>query len=283
MKIVLSLLMLVTISFSAQEIPFRYVEGHRHDMRAILAYYNRTTPFPRPASEWQPATGILIERTKTGVLLRKFSTKPIYDPTPSPAQVTDRLGRIGLGVGPSRPYSAPYRRQIGTETNWGDFFHVANVPGSADLLDGTVLNCLVLRLPKPYDYRGGKIAAYDHGTVPTAAQQQEIAAFLESEAKEIADKRAAIASVAAADRAAKQSATDAKVVAAYRVRADAGDADAQYELALRYLSGKGVAKDYDAGTKLLEQASKQGHKKAAEKLKTLPRTATSPQPESPAK
>ena len=148
------------------------------------------------------------------------------------------------------------------------------------------------RMMKPYTYTSASgarstVESYDCGEAPEKKWIEQ----LNARAKAEADKIELARQMTARDyelakkeaKARRDMEADAKVVSAYRVRADSGDADAQYELALRYLSGKGVAKDYDAGTKLLEQASKQGHKKAAEKLKTLPRTATSPQPESPAK
>lgn len=88
-----------------------------------------------------------------------------------------------------------------------------------------------------------------------AAEEKEAAGLRAAEAKKIAE--------------AKKFAVDAKVAALYRKRADSGDADAQYELGLRYLAGKGVAKDEKEGRRFLELAAKQGHKQATAKLKTL--------------
>lgn len=116
----------------------------------------------------------------------------------------------------------------------------------------------------------------------TAENERNAKYWKEKMEKEEAE-RALRAKLFLEDRNAKQAALDAKVSATYRVRADAGDADAQYELALRYMIGKGVAKDEASGAKLLEQAAKQGHKKAAEKLKTLSEFATKAQPAGKAK
>lgn len=65
---------------------------------------------------------------------------------------------------------------------------------------------------------------------------------------------------------AKQFALDAKVAAAYRKRADTGDANSQHELALRYLSGKGVGRDEKEAVRLLKLAAAQGHKAAQKQL-----------------
>lgn len=97
------------------------------------------------------------------------------------------------------------------------------------------------------------------------ADTAKMQARKEAEEKEELARKAAAAKSA---RDAKQAGIDAKVASAYLKRAEAGDADAQYELGLRYLSGRGVVKDETEGLRLLALASKQGHKKAAERLKS---------------
>lgn len=52
-------------------------------------------------------------------------------------------------------------------------------------------------------------------------------------------------------------------------RAKGGSASAQYDLALRYLDGKGVEKSEKEGRKWLEAAAKQGDAKAAKKIQEL--------------
>jgi len=54
-----------------------------------------------------------------------------------------------------------------------------------------------------------------------------------------------------------------------KASAKRGFAQAQYIMALRYLSGNGVAKDENQARDLLAAAARQGHVKAREKLKTL--------------
>ena len=52
-------------------------------------------------------------------------------------------------------------------------------------------------------------------------------------------------------------------------RANDGAAEAQYDLALQYLTGQGVARDITAAKDWLQKAAVQGHKKAQEKLESL--------------
>lgn len=73
---------------------------------------------------------------------------------------------------------------------------------------------------------------------------------------------------AASDKRALEA--DAKVTAAYRRRADSGDADAQFETGLRLLIGKGTTKDENEARRFLELAAKQGHKGAQKRLEIVP-------------
>jgi len=132
-------------------------------------------------------------------------------------------------------------------------------------------------------------------TPPYKANEAQVTKFqflerLESQAKSIASDKAAAASLiegqkqlqqqaerrkaesekAQADRDEKQFAIDAKTVAFYRRKAEAGDALGQYEMALRLLAGKGVSKDEAEAVRLLELAAKQGHEKASQLLKPRP-------------
>ena len=66
--------------------------------------------------------------------------------------------------------------------------------------------------------------------------------------------------------------TDRKVFEFHKKRAEGGSANSQYEVGSRYLTGKGVEKDRAKSIQWLEKASKQGHKKAAQKLSFLKRT-----------
>jgi len=51
--------------------------------------------------------------------------------------------------------------------------------------------------------------------------------------------------------------------------AEGGDPDAQYEVAIMYLSGRGVARDFDAALRWLERAAGNGNDSAAAKLKRI--------------
>jgi hypothetical protein len=55
----------------------------------------------------------------------------------------------------------------------------------------------------------------------------------------------------------------------YKRRAEEGSDDAQYQLGLRYLAGKGTPPENKLAREWLEKASKQGHKQAAQKLTEL--------------
>lgn len=63
-----------------------------------------------------------------------------------------------------------------------------------------------------------------------------------------------------------KTAANAKATSDLRKRTKSGDADAQYKLANRYLTGKGVAKDEKKADRLLKLAAAQGHKPAQKQL-----------------
>jgi uncharacterized protein len=50
--------------------------------------------------------------------------------------------------------------------------------------------------------------------------------------------------------------------AEWRKKAEAGDADAQYNLGMKYLDGKGVPRDYTEAVNLLQSAAMQGDARA---------------------
>ena len=63
----------------------------------------------------------------------------------------------------------------------------------------------------------------------------------------------------------------------YKRRAEEGSDDAQYQLGVRYLAGKGTPPDGKLGREWLEKAAKAGHKQAAQKLTELgPAPAATP-------
>lgn len=72
-----------------------------------------------------------------------------------------------------------------------------------------------------------------------------------------------------ASDAAKVSAEEQKKIAWQKERAEAGSASTQYDLALRYLEGKGVEKDPKLAKKWLEKSAAAGNEKAKLKLAEL--------------
>jgi len=55
----------------------------------------------------------------------------------------------------------------------------------------------------------------------------------------------------------------------YKRRAEEGSDDAQYQLGMRYLAGKGTPPDEKLARECFEKAAKQGHKQAGQKLAEL--------------
>lgn len=72
-----------------------------------------------------------------------------------------------------------------------------------------------------------------------------------------------------ADREAKLAAADERVVAMQFKRAEAGCPQAQYDLALRHLSGRGVALDECAAMGWLDLSANAGHQQAQKLANTL--------------
>ncbi len=97
------------------------------------------------------------------------------------------------------------------------------------------------------EYRKKKAAA-DAATAAAAAKAIALA-------KTTADKKAAE--------------FEARIVAALQARAESGSAVAQYDLALRYLEGKGVTADPAKAREYLTQSAKAGNQQAADKLAEL--------------
>lgn len=104
--------------------------------------------------------------------------------------------------------------------------------------------------------------AYEKAAKAAALEEDRMRAELKAKA----DAKAA--GVAEAARA-KQYAADAKVTAAYQRRAEAGDAEAQYEVGLRCLDGKGIEKSVAKAREWLQKAASQSHSKAKAKLAEL--------------
>ena len=70
---------------------------------------------------------------------------------------------------------------------------------------------------------------------------------------------------------------DVKQFDYYKRRAEEGSDDAQYQLGLRYLNGKGTEKNEKLGREWLAKSSKQGHAQATKKLGELgPEPASAP-------
>ena len=67
----------------------------------------------------------------------------------------------------------------------------------------------------------------------------------------------------------KQDKNDVKQFEFYKRRAEEGSDDAQYQLGVRYLAGKGTPKDEKLGREWLGKAAKQGHSLAKKQLAEL--------------
>ena len=67
----------------------------------------------------------------------------------------------------------------------------------------------------------------------------------------------------------KQDKNDVKQFEFYKRRAEEGSDDAQYQLGVRYLAGKGTPKDEKLGREWLGKAAKQGHALATKQLAEL--------------
>jgi hypothetical protein len=65
----------------------------------------------------------------------------------------------------------------------------------------------------------------------------------------------------------------------YKRRAEEGSDDAQYQLGMRYLAGKGTPPDEKLAREWFEKAAKQGHKQAGQKLAELGPVAVAAQSE----
>lgn len=78
---------------------------------------------------------------------------------------------------------------------------------------------------------------------------------------------------------AQKSEADKKLFEYQKSRAEKGSETAQFDLAMRYLTGRGVEKDDKLGREWLEKAAKNGHTVAAKKLAELkPLPAPTPAP-----
>ena len=67
----------------------------------------------------------------------------------------------------------------------------------------------------------------------------------------------------------QQNKNDVKQFEFYKRRAEEGSDDAQYQLGVRYLAGKGVEKNEKLGREWLGKAAKKGHVQASKKLTEL--------------
>lgn len=67
----------------------------------------------------------------------------------------------------------------------------------------------------------------------------------------------------------QQNKNDVKQFDFYKRRAEEGSDDAQFQLGMRYLAGRGVEKNEKLGREWLEKAAKQGHVEAKKRLSEL--------------
>jgi hypothetical protein len=147
-----------------------------------------------------------------------------------------------------------------------------NYPRESALVDGSSIKTLAMLVGRySYSSAGGAaktVRMFDYGKVDEAGwlqarrnaerKQAELAAKLE-EAR-ILQQRVKEQKLIEADK---------KALEFQKQQAARGNANAQYDLGLRYLEGRGLAKDTDEGTKLLRAAAKGGSTLAEKKLSEL--------------
>lgn len=248
---------------------WRYVDAQPHDLRHYLNYLRPGSKVPRPDTEWIMLRGEFVGRTKTGILLQEFTTADMTE--------TRRLRqpnaqeKIGFSFGKGKTDATAARTvTVGTQTNYGSLLHLANYPMPEILTSGEVIEAAALPRKAAFLHGAQQLKAFDYGQLPSAKQLVEINAKLteQQQAREAAQREAAAKTEAL--RTEKQAALDAKTAAFYRKRADSGDAVAQYELARRHLSGKGVEQDEKEAVRLLKLAAAQGYKPAQNQLDGMP-------------
>lgn len=118
------------------------------------------------------------------------------------------------------------------------------------------------------------VSVLDYGLLPTAEELQE-----RQRASAIEQSRRV--SQTKAQTGVKLVEAQMRIVEFQKKRAAEGSDTAQYELALRYLTGTGVDSDAQHGLRLLEAAAAQGHSKAQEQLNVERRISARLHPTTP--
>lgn len=249
---------------------WRYVDGQPHDLRHYLFYLRPDSKVPRPATDWTVVRGEFVRRTQSGILLHEFTLADIT--RTSRLRAPNSLERIGGSFGNGSGAMAR-TVTVGTETNYGSLIFLADYPAPESLSSREVVEAVALPRKTVYIHGAQQLKAFDYGQLPSAEQQAEINAKLAAQQKGREAMQREAAAKAELLRNEKQAALDAKTAAFYRQRADSGDAAAQFELARRYLSGKGVEKDDKEAARLLRLAAAQGHKPAQKQLEGMNPTA----------
>ncbi len=214
--------------------PFRKVDGIIYDIRPQVVYFEHRGG-SNLMPEWRPIVGEVIQILDDGLLVR-----------------AEELHGI-----------------VGDERN----VFLRNYPGQDSLTDGKYVVALARRADR-YQYTtvgGGRatVEAWDYGKIPS---ENELATFREQDAKksrELATRRAEAMARVQAERERKRVEADIKVLEYQQKRAAEGSAQAQYDLALRYLIGAGVATNKLEAQRLLKLSADQDFAPAKQKLREL--------------
>lgn len=151
-------------------------------------------------------------------------------------------------------------------------------PFLGKVVDGDPIAAIGRKMP-PYSYQSATgarrtVEAFDCGEAPDRRYLEYFDALAKAEADAQAESRKRAAQAAADTQAEakrlRQAEADARVFAAWKKRAEAGDPAATYEMGCCYLQGRGVGKDESEGLRLITKAAEAGHPAAKNFIKGKP-------------
>ncbi len=123
-----------------------------------------------------------------------------------------------------------------------------------------------------------RVRAYDYGETPSKKEQTDAVAEKLRKNQVLGEQRRLEFLKRMDEKTAlseaKKAKEEARIVAALKIRIQAGSADAAWDLGNRYLQGKGVEVDLKKGSSLIGLASQRGNERAKEWLLKTP----APQP-----
>jgi hypothetical protein len=213
--------------------PFRKIGEQAFDLRPLFRWNENAlaVPYPSQLCDWHPIIGEVAGVTSNGVIV-----------------VLHKLARQGPEL----------------DTIW-----LRNYPLLKTCVDSDPVLVLAREAGRQ-QYRSPvgaiiTVPAYDYGTLLSPEEEQILRdvhlARLEQLRRQHDDLKQA--------ERQKKASLDARVLDHQKERAAAGSPQAQYDLAIRYLTGAGVQVDTNEARRLLELAAAQDFQLARDKLKTL--------------